>query len=111
MILLLVGRAQGVLRRGGLRDGLRDGMGDGMGGGLSIDGDTALEETGRGSPEQALFGATRRWLFRGDNADGRSVAVLQVGLTLALRAMQRGGGQLGGFLTLRWPLMRGWWLR
>lgn len=77
-----------------------------MGDGLPLDGNTAVEETGRGSPEQALFGTTRRGLFRGDHTDGRSVALLQGALMLALGTMQRGGGgQLGGFLKLRWPLM------
>lgn len=74
--------------------------------GLSLGRHTALEKAG-----QALFRTTRMGILRGDDTDGRSFALLQVGLALTLGAMQRG---LGGFLRLmmqlRWPLMRrsGW---
>jgi hypothetical protein len=78
-----------------------------MGDGFPFDGDFALQKTRRRSHKQALFGTTRLGLLlRGDDTDRRSVALLQVGLTLALGAVQRGGGGgLGGFLKLRWPLM------
>jgi hypothetical protein len=98
-VLILVGRAQGIVK-GLLR---RRGLGDGMGGGFALDGDTALEKPRRRSHEQALFGTTRLGVLGGDCTGGRSVALLQVGLTLALGAEQR--GRLGLFLKLRWPLM------
>ncbi len=74
-----------------------------MGDGLSLARHTALEKTG-----QALFRTTRLGILRGDDADGWSVALLQVGLVLTLGAVQRGlGGLLRLMMQLRWPLMRG----
>lgn len=81
-----------------------------MGDGFPLDGDFALKKPRCRSHKQTLLGTTRLGLLlRGDDTDGRSVALLQVGLTLALGAVHRGG--LGRFLKLRWPLMRGWWRR